>query len=879
MMIRKTPLNLLVCGLISGSALASAPGAPVIGWGEHKYAMVEVSQTAIAYNELVGERKEAVDVTVTWDVWSGDPATSAHVYLDGEEVWSGAGSVKEATFQINKGGIYEMYVELCNDDGCTRSTETKEIVVADTDGSHMEPLEAKFYEKNKPYENKSNSVVSTYYVEWSDYERSYPIDRVPHTNLTHFIYAFIPICGGEGINDSVKEIPGSFEALQRACKGTPDFSVAVHDAWAALQMPKEGASEWSDPYKGNFAQMMAMKQANPDIKIVPSIGGWTLSDPFYFMHDEAKRRTFVESVREFLLTWKFFDGVDIDWEYPGGGGAHPTLGSPQDGELYVTLMRELRQMMDELEAETGREFELSSAVHTSSVKLSVVDFKEAQQYMDYIYVMSYDMYGAFDLENLGHQSGIYQPEHEVPNDFNLNEGVQHLIRTGVDRNRIIAGVPKYGRGWTGVHSFTNDNPMSGRATGAIQGTWDPGVVDYRDIRANRSGGSWEERWDEAAKASYMWNPDTKELITFDNERAVMEKGKYVRENGLGGLMSWEIDGDDGDILNAMHESLGHGDDSQPPADKPPVANAGKDQQVYGPVEVTLDGSASYDPEGEAITYQWTQAGGEPVEIMNADRAKATIFVPAVNEDMNYTFSLTVKDPGGLTGTDTTSVKNLAEEPENLPPEVTLPETLSVDSDTEFSLKAQATDPEGAPLTYSWEYPASFTLVGGQNSSRLTLIAPKTEVDLTEVITVLVSDGQLDTSASTRVTVIGKDETPTPPPSCEDNWSATTTYVKGDEVVHNGKVWEAQWWTEGEEPGTTGEWGVWRLVTDGECGGEEPGPSPEPGDVVEWVAGQTMVENGDIVKYQNQCFAAQNNPGVWETPTTSSWFWKPVNCPE
>ncbi|KXO13648.1 Chitinase [Moritella sp. JT01] len=42
-----------------------------------------------------------------------------------------------------------------------------------------------------------------------------------------------------------------------------------------------------------------------------------------------------------------------------------------------------------------------------------------------------------------------------------------------------------------------------------------------------------------------------------------------------------------------------------------------------------------------------------------------------------------------------------------------------------------------------------------------------------------------------------------------DWQADTVYVGGDKVTHNGSTWTAQWWTKGEEPGTTGEWGVWR----------------------------------------------------------------------
>ncbi|MFD1050837.1 carbohydrate-binding protein, partial [Kibdelosporangium lantanae] len=36
----------------------------------------------------------------------------------------------------------------------------------------------------------------------------------------------------------------------------------------------------------------------------------------------------------------------------------------------------------------------------------------------------------------------------------------------------------------------------------------------------------------------------------------------------------------------------------------------------------------------------------------------------------------------------------------------------------------------------------------------------------------------------------------------------TVYTGGQVVAHNGHKWRAKWWTQGEEPGTTGQWGVW-----------------------------------------------------------------------
>lgn len=551
------PMLALLFGVgLLALAKCAPPGKPNLGWGERTFAIVEVNQAATAYNQLV-KRHDGAEVTVTWNVWSGDPADKSRVLLDGKEYWSGnGGAVSSANFKVMHGGKYAMTIELCNADGCSSSDPT-EIVVADTDGTHLQPLEYSMGEKNKPFKQTSGKIVGAYFVEWGVYPRKFPVDRIPIPNLTHLLYGFIPICGGDGINDSLKEIEGSFQALQRSCSGREDFKVSIHDPWAALQKPQRGLSSWNEPYKGNFGQLMSLKQRRPDLKILPSIGGWTLADPFYFFDDQVKRHRFVDSVKEFLQTWKFFDGVDIDWEFPGGKGANPHLGGPKDGETYVTLMRELRDMLNELSAETGRKYELTSAISAGWDKIQVVDYSAAQKYMDHIFLMSYDFKGAWSNDTLGHQTPLYAPAWTPKETYTTDFGVKYLLAQGVNPKKIIVGVAMYGRGWTGVHDYEDNIPFTGNATGPVKGTWQDGVVDYREIANEIAMGKWEYKYDNVAQAPYVFRPSTGDLVTYDDARSVIEKGKYVRNNKLGGLFAWEIDADNGELLNAMNMGLGN----------------------------------------------------------------------------------------------------------------------------------------------------------------------------------------------------------------------------------------------------------------------------------------------------------------------------------
>ncbi|WP_421220626.1 glycosyl hydrolase family 18 protein [Aeromonas jandaei] len=811
----KPTLLALAVGLFcTSAAYAAAPGKPTIGWGPTKFAIVEVDQAATSYNNLV-KVKDAADVEVSWNLWSGDVGQTAKVLLDGKEVWSGpSAAAGTAKFKVNKGGRYQMQVALCNADGCTLS-DKKEIVVADTDGSHLAPLKAALQENNKPYANKSGKVVGTYYVEWGVYGRKFTVDKIPAQNLTHILYGFTPICGGDGINDSLKEIENgnSFQALQRACAGRADFKVAIHDPWAAVQMPQSGLTAYDEPYKGNFGALMALKQAYPDLKILPSVGGWTLSDPFYFLGDKSKRDTFVASVKEFLQTWKFFDGVDIDWEYPGGQGANPKLGSPSDGATYVTLMKELRAMLDELESQTGRKYELTSAVGAGYDKIEDVDYRAAQQYMSHIFMMTYDYNGAWSNTELGHQTNLYAASWDPNTKYTTDKAVNLMLAQGVDPGKLVVGAAMYGRGWTGVSGYQGNNPFTGKATGKVKGTWEDGVVDYRDIVNNRMGSGWEKSYDEVAEAPYLFKASTGDLITYDNDRSVKAKGQYVLANKLGGLFSWEIDADNGDILNAMHEGLGHGEGTTPPANKPPVANAGSDLSVTGPTEVTLNGSASHDPENGALTYSWKQVSGPQAALLDATQAKARVVLDAVSADINLVFELAVTDDHNLTARDQVVVTNKAPQP-NLPPLVSLPTTASVESGKQVTLKATASDPNGDPLTYQWTVPAGLT-ASGQNSATLVVTGPNVTSDTAYDLSLTVSDGALDASAATRLTVKpvsgGGGCSATDPDAANwPAWQASKVYNGGDKVSHNQLVWQAKYWTQGNEPSRTAD--QWTLVS-------------------------------------------------------------------
>jgi hypothetical protein len=87
----------------------------------------------------------------------------------------------------------------------------------------------------------------------------------------------------------------------------------------------------------------------------------------------------------------------------------------------------------------------------------------------------------------------------------------------------------------------------------------------------------------------------------------------------------------------------------------PVANAGPDQIGIPAGTVTLNGSASYSPDGDPLTYQWVQVNGPTVSISNSTAAIATF---TATGGQSYGFRLTVKSPFGLQSSANTTVTTL-----------------------------------------------------------------------------------------------------------------------------------------------------------------------------------------------------------------------------
>lgn len=182
-------------------------------------------------------------------------------------------------------------------------------------------------------------------------------------------------------------------------------------------------------------------------------------------------------------------------------------------------------------------------------------------------------------------------------------------------------------------------------------------------------------------------------------------------------------------------------------------------------------------------------------------------------DQSLTFQLTVTDADGASATDTVVVTVKAKDtgPVNTAPVAKVSAPAAANAGDVVVVDASAsTNADNDVLTYTWQLPQG--LNAQVNGSKVTFTAAEYSADTNLVFSVTVSDGLASSVASTTVVVAKKDSGST----CSNTWDASAVYTGGQQVTYADKTWEAKWWTKGDDPSKSGQWGVWKEVGPANC---------------------------------------------------------------
>jgi chitinase len=398
-----------------------------------------------------------------------------------------------------------------------------------------------------------------YFVQWGIYGRAFYPKNVETTGeaarLDTVNYAFENV-GADGL------------CFERNAPGAGDAYADYQKSYDAATSVDGVADTWDQPLKGNFNQLRKLEARHPNLSVLVSLGGWTYSRYF---SDAAltpeSRRAFASSCIDLFIKGNLpqgldgdpaggpgsaagvFDGIDIDWEWPGSEGNAGNIIRAEDKRNFALLLAEFRRQLDAYGRTTGRHYALSAFLPAAPAKVAAgIDVGSVFRSLDWATIQGYDLHGTWE-PTTNHQAQLYAPAADptpAPK-FSGDLAIQTYLTAGAPARKLLLGIPYYGRGWTGVPDVNHGLYQPGTAA---PGTFEAGVEDYKVLKALVG----PRYFDPDAAATWFYDGST--FWSYDDEQAVARKTAYIRERHLGGTMVWELDGDDGTLTAAIAAGLG-----------------------------------------------------------------------------------------------------------------------------------------------------------------------------------------------------------------------------------------------------------------------------------------------------------------------------------
>ncbi len=394
-----------------------------------------------------------------------------------------------------------------------------------------------------------------YSVEWTSEKLAFFVDGQKHMeffkesddhSVWPFHYAFHPILnlawggswgGAQGVDETALPAELLVDYVRIYKKPMPETAkkiVAYVTSWSSVAVDPNVMTHINYAFggidsnghvtvdgKNRFKEIVALKEKNPALKVLLSIGGWGRGNFSPIAANESKRKEFAKSCREFCDQYGI-DGIDIDWEFPGNNSSGESSPSNEKNN-YTLMMRDLR-------AALGDELLLTMASASSP---GYYDYTSLIGYLDFVNVMTYDM-----ASPPNHHSALYRGGTVGNGWLVAHESIQEHLKAGVPAEKLVMGLAFYGNG-------------------NADGSGSANQISLQEIENGIADGKWTDHWDDVAKVPYVTNKNGKFVYGYDNARSLTGKCQYIVDHDLAGGMYWEYANDNlmGTERNTVYDCL------------------------------------------------------------------------------------------------------------------------------------------------------------------------------------------------------------------------------------------------------------------------------------------------------------------------------------
>ena len=313
----------------------------------------------------------------------------------------------------------------------------------------------------------------------------------------------------------------------------------THIIYSFLAFKNDTLSFRNNKQEETVKELVALKSNYPHLKIMVSIGGWGGCAPCSDLFASAEHRNIFAKTTVALFKKYDVDGIDLDWEYPAISGYPGHKYMKEDKDNFTALVKTLRQEM-------GDKYILSFAAggFTNFLENSI-DWDAVIPSLDFINLMTYDLTSGFS-KITGHHTPLYNTTTQQQSTDNC---VSWLLHHKIPASKLIIGAAFYARVWEQVVDADNGLNQAGVFKQSVA---------YKNFGAYFSDtAGFIYHFDKKAKAPYRYSSSKQLFATFDDEKSIIQKCRYIRRKKLGGVMFWELSQDlpQGGLIDVMNKKL------------------------------------------------------------------------------------------------------------------------------------------------------------------------------------------------------------------------------------------------------------------------------------------------------------------------------------